>query len=303
MIPQQRTIQSLRSVHRRLAVQVLGSLGFAALFCFAVCGCAFRPDGNLVRVRASDLLGNGEAQYDHAMRAYRKGETEKARRGFERVLRHHPRHASAHNNLGLIYYDARQLIAAAEHFDVAIDLLPDSPVPLNNLGMTLEAGGRVDEAIGFYVQAHEINPENPLYLGNLLRARIRLGEQSPELIEDLRFLAFIETRPEWVTWVDEMLALRMNPMLDRGPTLDEENPLDGNRRRTNDPAPILKPEELPEASILEPIEPLGSQPLSAPESFPRAEIRELQLDGAAPGRPAEFWDQLNQSEALPVPQP
>lgn len=252
-------------------------------------GCAIRGDGNLVRVDASDLIGNGEARYRLAMHAYQKGELEKARRGLEQVVRSNPRHAQAHNNLGLIYYDLRRLSTAAEHFDFASQLLPSSPIPLNNLGMTLEAGGYVNEAMELYSEAHSIAPEHPLYLGNLIRARIRLGEHTPELIEDLKFLAFIENRPDWITWIDEQLALDFNPVLDRGPSVNE-NPLGSERpdrsEDFNESSPLTAPVLTPEELELVPAETNGILQLESPY---------------APEQPGEIWEQL-QNE-LPTPAP
>jgi hypothetical protein len=73
------------------------------------------------------------------------------------------------------------------------------------------------EAIDLYAQASDLEPDNPLYLGNWLRARVRMGEFSEELIDLLEQLAFIETRADWLTWTDEQLAIYRNPVLDRGP--------------------------------------------------------------------------------------
>ncbi|MEC8557954.1 MAG: tetratricopeptide repeat protein [Planctomycetota bacterium] len=234
-------------------------------------GCRLTPDGNVVQVELADVIGSGQVHYHQAMQAYRKGDVERAIRLFEKTLRGNHMHASAHNNLGLALYERRQLAAAAEHFQFAIELRPEDPKPINNLGMALEAGGRVHEAIELYSEAVAMNPNSPLYLGNLLRARVRLGEQSPELLDDLQYLAFIETRPDWVEWVDEVLALHLNPALDRGPKV-EETPLQSENRDTL--APVVTMEEI------------------------QGEIIEAPAQGDS-ATPAEIWQQL-QAE-LPSP--
>jgi hypothetical protein len=178
----------------------------------------------------------------------KKGKSDRALELFERVLRANPQHGRAYNNAGLIHYEKRKLQLAAAHFSRASELLPNNPTPINNLGMTLEAGGRVEEALAYYEEAHYFAPQVPLYLGNLLRLRIKLGMVDDWTIQQLRELSFIEDRPEWIRWVDRQLALTLNPALDRGP-----NPADLNANRKpesaesekqkfdfQDPAPILK---------------------------------------------------------------
>lgn len=243
------------------------SLAFV-LFCS---GCRLTPDGNVVQVELADVIGSGQVHYRQAMQAYRKGDVDRAMRLFEKTLRGNHKHASAHNNLGLVLYEQRQLAAAAEHFQFASELRPQDPKPINNLGMALEAGGRVHEAIELYSQAVAMNPNSPLYLGNLLRARVRLGEQSPELLDDLQYLAFIETRADWVEWVDEVLALHLNAALDRGPKV-EDNPLQSENRESL--APVVSMEEV------------------------QGEIIEAPAQGES-ATPAEIWQQL-QAE-LPSP--
>ena len=173
-------------------------------------------DGEIVHIERAGI-GDGDIAHSEAMHAYKKGHVDKAIAKFEKAIQANPDHGAAHNNLGLILYEQRKLAQSADHFDLASQLLPGDPTPLNNLGMTLEAGGRIYEAIPFYEQAHVLAPNHPLYLGNLVRAQIRLGEQDEILLEQLRHLAFIEDRPEWLKWVDEQLAIHLNPLLDRGP--------------------------------------------------------------------------------------
>ena len=204
----------------------------AALFALVVLtGCAnFRSKNEVVEVDAADLLHN--SAYKHGLQAYKHGHLNKAAQKFERAIAEDPNHGAAYNNLGLVYFEERKLALAAINFDMAIGLLPDHATPLNNLGMALEAGGRMPEAVEYYERARALEPDNPLYLGNLVSARIRLGETGEPLRSDLQHLAFIESRPDWLDWVDEQLALRNNPFLDRGPTRD--NPLSRDRDSTQD---------------------------------------------------------------------
>ncbi len=202
-------------------------IDFKSLVPFVACllgGCStMTPSHEVLRVEGASFFGDTSKAAKHAVHLYREGQIERAADKFEQALQLQPNNGSVHNNLGLIRYEQRQLVAAADHFDAAINLLPDDPRPINGLGMTLEAGGQVMEAIELYLQASELARDNPLYLGNALRARSRMGESSDELVEQLRYLAFIETRPDWLAWTDEQLAIKHNPALDRGPAPPQLN--------------------------------------------------------------------------------
>jgi hypothetical protein len=159
---------------------------------------------------------------------FHAGKCDLAESEFRQAIRANEGHGGAHNNLGLIYYNRRNLVKAAHHFGKAVEYTPDNPSPVNNLGMALEAGGRVSEAIELYRQAHQMAPANPLFLGNLVRAKVRMGDRDELVIQQLRDLAFCETRPEWIDWADEQLAIHLNPSLDRGPQLSNGLGTDAN---------------------------------------------------------------------------
>ncbi len=160
--------------------------------------------------RSNGHLIKGVKHFDH-------GKLQAAADEFQRAISFEQSNGTAHNNLGLIYYQQRKLSDAAKEFELAAQFLAEDSIPWNNLGMTLEAAGRGLESIEYYQHAYELAPEKPQYLGNLVRTRIRLGENDETVIAQLKELFFIETRPDWVTWINDQLAIEMNPMLDRGP--------------------------------------------------------------------------------------
>ncbi len=261
-----------------------GLLGSTISLCLSPLGCStFSPGHDVLHVAGDGVLGDSSHLISQALHQYHKGHLEQAASKFEQALAIEPNHGVAHNNLGLIYYQQRQLVAAANHFDAASALLPDDPRPVNNLGMTLEAGGRVMEAIELYDEANYLAPDNPLYLGNWLRARVRMGEQSDGLIEQLEHLAFIETRADWVSWTDEQLALVRNPALDRGPAGNtngksgnlgnRSNAINGNSRQNS----------------------VGGNRLPIGEPNSNSGPGEMKL------APSQLWD--DSAENLPVPAP
>lgn len=112
----------------------------------------------------------------------------------------------AHNNLGKAYYHREKLYLAAWEFQYAAKLMPHQPEPRNNLGLVLEAAGKLDEAADVYDEAVDLEPDNIQFLGNLARVRLRRGDAGPEVRQLLEALVLRETRPEWLRWAREQLA-------------------------------------------------------------------------------------------------
>ncbi len=133
--------------------------------------------------------------------------------------------------MGLLYYERGNLYDAILAFESAMNYLPNDPTVYYNLGLALESAGKVHEAMDLYLQAVEMDPANPIFLGNLVRLRIRLGENDPSLVAQLQDLVLIETRPSWRRWADGQLALNFNNALDRGPETPDFN-TQSDRNRT-----------------------------------------------------------------------
>jgi tetratricopeptide (TPR) repeat protein len=208
------------------------SIGLLLIFatCVLFSGCArWASQSDVIHIDDASLASDGGVTNRRGIALYSKGKLEAAQNKFEKATSQDPMDGAARNNLGLVYLDQRRLVLAANEFWAASELRPHDPRPLNGLGMTLEAGGRVDEALDLYAQAYELAPENPLYLGNFVRLLTRLGHDDFELQLMMEELAFIETRPEWLEWVDAQLALFKNHSLERINS-DTNNPLDGRRR-------------------------------------------------------------------------
>ena len=113
----------------------------------------------------------------------------------------------AHNNLGNVYFQTRQLYLAAWEYQYASQLMPYHPEPRNNLGLVFEAVGKLDEAVQAFDGAREIEPDNPQFLGNSARARFRRGDRDQELKDLLQKLILRDHRPEWILWAHEQLVM------------------------------------------------------------------------------------------------
>jgi tetratricopeptide (TPR) repeat protein len=140
-----------------------------------------------------------------------KGEIAKAIDAFKAALTADVTFGPAHNNLGKAYYLQQDYYQAAWEFEYAIKQMPGQPQPHNNLGLVYEAVNKLDEAVQCYDQALRLDAQNPEYLGNAARARVRRGDRDDDLRELLTKLILRDTRPEWVSWARRTLALLPNP--------------------------------------------------------------------------------------------
>jgi Flp pilus assembly protein TadD len=196
----------------------------AAIFSAALgSGCALLNDHqeSVIRVESSRNTVNAQRQTLAGVKAMNTGHLDYAFDRFIQAIAADETYGPAHNNIGLLHYDRGELYDAVLSFERATELMPGDPIVFYNLGLTLEAAGRVHEALDLYWQAVEMDPTNPNFLGNLVRMRVRLGENSPEVVAQLQDLILIETRPDWRRWADRQLALDMNDALDRGPDAPE----------------------------------------------------------------------------------
>ena len=174
-------------------------------------GCGFsRPAGPDYQTvsedprRDTDLARRRNAE---AIRLIDEGKLQEAEQVLKAALDADVMFGPAHNNLGLVYHRQSRLYLAAWEFQHAIKLTPYHPEPQNNLGLIFEAVGKLDKAIDHYEEALSLQPDNPQLVGNLARARFRRGDRGEKMRELLRDVVMKDTRPPWVGWAKEKLAL------------------------------------------------------------------------------------------------
>lgn len=116
-------------------------------------------------------------------------------------------HGPAHNNLGVIYLNAGKLYEAAGEFEWARKLMPGHPDPRLNLGLALERGGRVDEAMDAYRAALSLAPEHLPTVQALARCQLRHARTDTATVA---LLEMIEMRgdAEWRAWAaDQRMSM------------------------------------------------------------------------------------------------
>jgi Flp pilus assembly protein TadD len=186
----------------------------------ALTGCA----SNRNAVRGDQAVADtslARQENDRAFDLIRQDKINEAEQSLRRAIAADVMFGPARNNLGLVYYKQGKLYEAAHEFQYAIKLMPHHPDPRNNLGLVFEAAGqfieaKLSDAVAAYEEARRIEPDNPEYLANLARARIRRGDRDETTQKLLEELAFKDSRPNWRDWA-RMNLLRLRSA-DRPPT-------------------------------------------------------------------------------------
>ncbi len=149
----------------------------------------------LEAAEATRDLEGAEASYGEALA--------QAEQCFRAALDADIMYGPAHNNLGRVFYLQGRYYEAAWEFQYAAQLMPHRPIPRNNLGLVFEATGQLDKAEEHYALALAAEPDNPEFLGNLARARVRRGERSNELLDLLQEVVAKDDRPAWRSWAEQ----------------------------------------------------------------------------------------------------
>jgi Tfp pilus assembly protein PilF len=178
------------------------------------CGCrlvdwADSVDTLRVGLQDEHASRTSQRQNDKGLQYFEKGKVGKAETHFQKAIEHNPRSAAAHNNLGNMMMARRDYYQAAWEFQRASELDPSRIEPLINLGLIMEESERLEDAAQYYLLALDIEPNNPIAVGNFARLRVKQEYADPfEVHAMLKHLVFIDNRPEWVEWAEELLATR-----------------------------------------------------------------------------------------------
>ncbi len=95
---------------------------------------------------------------------------------YSRVLELEPSHAAAHINLGTLYYNRQDFVAAEKHYRAAVDVDPRYALAYFDLGNVLDETGRFTEAATAYKTAIQLAPTYADAHYNLALAYERLRE-------------------------------------------------------------------------------------------------------------------------------
>lgn len=214
------------------------------------------------QARASRLIDQGLKQFE-------SGKLGKAETSFRKALDTNPGLAAGHNNLGNLHLARHELYQAAWEFERASILAPDQPDPLINLGLVYEQADQLEVAADYYTQALDLNPNHPIALGNYVRVLIKMDGDPLEINQQLQRLKFIDSRPDWLDWADELLSTKY-----RFPNFTIRDSSEARQQKSQNPNNSLSPSSPP--VILEDIEMIppgvSSDMLPAPKLVPDASL-------------------------------
>ncbi len=203
--------QRHRSEHHRglgLAVLVVAVLG--------ALGCSATQTGNegdyqTIGKQPRRNMEQAKQANDYAVELIQQQRYDEAEQALKDALEADVTFGPAHNNLGKVYYHQAKYYLAAWEFQYAIKLMPHQPQPRNNLGLVFEAVGKFDDAVTAYGKARSLQPDNPHFIGNLARVRLRRGDRGEELRSLLSDLLMRDTRSDWLQWAREKLSVLGHP--------------------------------------------------------------------------------------------
>jgi Tfp pilus assembly protein PilF len=223
-----------------------------ALAVLTPCGCLapWREQGpGYATVAAQPLRDEAKAiaETERAARLVHRGKWDQAEQALQNALIADVTYGPAHNNLGKLYYNQGKFYLAAWEFEYTSKLMPDRPEPHNNLGMVYEAVDRLDQAITSYSMAHSMACQNPIFIGNLARVRLKQDEHDPQAQALLSDLLLYDTRPDWVAWAREQFAVAKLPTKPSKP---------GDAKSFGAPDPV---EEIPPGEPLGKLRTLGAE--------------------------------------------
>jgi Tfp pilus assembly protein PilF len=122
------------------------------------------------------------------------------------ALKADPYDGAAHNDLGVLCLRQSRLYEAATEFEVARKLMPGSPDPRLNLGLTFEKAGLNERAFSAYDAALEALPSHIRTIEAIARLTLRTGRTSDRLSGQLEEIALRGETSNWRNWAKEQMS-------------------------------------------------------------------------------------------------
>jgi len=161
-------------------------------------GCNLTPAPAGGAAAQPQRLREGYALMNQAARAERAGRADDAIRLYREALAVAPELSGAWNNLGVLYMQADERPAAAECFRRAADLSPSDPRPLANLGLLYDDARYGEDAVRYYAEALERDPNYLDALRGGVKAAARLGRRDARTLDWTERGLLIEKDPTWL---------------------------------------------------------------------------------------------------------
>ena len=181
-------------------------LGF--VFVVVVCASCAATSAQLPRPTHAGAGGNPKRANALATEALSMIDSDPARAEelLHSALKADPFDGPAHNDLGVLYLRQARLYEAATEFEAARKLMPGSPDPRLNLGLTFERAGLYERAFTAYDSALETWPTHIRTTEAIARLTLRTGRTSERLPAMLEEIALRGETADWRSWAKEQMS-------------------------------------------------------------------------------------------------
>ena len=181
-------------------------LGF--VFVVIVCASCAASSAQLPRPTHAGTGGNPKRANALATEALSMIDSDPARAEelLHSALKADPFDGPAHNDLGVLYLRQARLYEAATEFEAARKLMPGSPDPRLNLGLTFERAGLYERALTAYDSALETWPTHIRTTEAIARLTLRTGRTSERLPAMLEAIALRGETADWRSWAKEQMS-------------------------------------------------------------------------------------------------
>jgi len=191
--------------------QAMGPTPFAIRFlalAFVLVTCASCAASSMYGPTRAGTGGNPKRAHALATEALGVIESNPARAEdlLHSALKADPYDGPAHNDLGVLCLRQSRLYEAATEFELARKLMPGSPDPRLNLGLTFERAGLYDRAFTAYDAALEVWPTHIRSIQAIARLTLRTGRTSDRLPGMLEDIALRGETSNWRSWAKEQMS-------------------------------------------------------------------------------------------------
>lgn len=176
------------------------------------CGKARGPYTSTAEQRRD--IAAAERIYQHAVQEIADRDFASAETLLREALTQDLYHGPAHNNLGVILLQQGKLYDAAEEFEWSRKLMPGHPEPRVNLAITLERGGRHQDALEAAQSALDVRPGHLGALKAVAWISIQEGQGDQSTLDHLDAIIARAEEPTWQSWARQeriRLAAKLSP--------------------------------------------------------------------------------------------
>lgn len=135
-------------------------------------------DSESIGILPNSQVEDGERILMAGIKLYNEGKIEEANSAFTKAVELLPQSAVAHNNLGMVLRYQEKADEAVLHYQEAIRLDPDYAEAENNIGLVYDKTGSIDQAAIHYKRAIHIKPAVPVFHLNYATLLERKGDFS-----------------------------------------------------------------------------------------------------------------------------